>query len=325
MTAGADEFDSKKSMMKPIMTERWGASLGQVSDFDIRMIRVFKAVVECGGFTAAEESLGISRSAISLHMNDLERRLGLLLCQRGRGGFSLTEEGRQVFEAGLTLLASLETFRTEVNGLHDSLRGELNIGISDNLVSMPKEYVTHSLAELKARGPDVRINLSMEVSDSVVRGVSDGRFHVGVVPQVNLLKSLASEELYDECSLLYCADSHPLFTTSDDLLSLEKLAEFDALIPSWPLSEAGRNAHALLKGAASTTDRAGATLLILTGCYIGYLPDHLGAPWVSAGRMRAICPELCHFQTPLVTITRCDRRPHRVLEAFLELLAQKQQ
>lgn len=307
------------------MSERQVASLGQVSDFDIRMIRVFKAVVECGGFTAAEDILGISRSAISLHMNDLERRLGLLLCQRGRGGFSLTEEGRQVFEAGLTLLASLETFRTEVNGLHDSLRGELNIGISDNLVSMPKDFVTHSLAELKERGPDVRINLSMEVSDSVVRGVSDGRFHVGVVPQVNLLKSLASEELYDERSLLYCSDTHPLYAMPDASLSMSFLAGYDAIIPSYPLPETGRSAHALLKGAASTTDRAGASLLILTGCYIGYLPDHLAAPWVSAGRMRAICPEFCHYLTPLVTITRYDRRPHRVLEAFLELLEQKQQ
>ena len=304
-----------------VVIERQGPSLGQVSDFDLRMIRVFRAVVECGGFTAAEDVLGISRSAISLHMNDLEKRLGLLLCQRGRGGFSLTEEGRQVYEAGLTMLASLETFRTEVNGLHDSLRGELNIGISDNLVSMPRECITHSLADLKARGPNVRINLSMEVSDSVVRGVSDGRFHVGVVPEVNLLKSLASEELYDERSLLYCADTHPLYAAPDSTITKHILADYDAVIPSYPLPDAGRSAHSLLQGAASATDRSGAAFLILTGCYIGYLPDHLAAPWVAAGRLRAICPERFKYLTPLVTITRCDRRPHRVLEAFLALLA----
>ena len=62
------------------------ASLGQMSDYEIRLIRIFKTVVECGGFTAAETTLGISRSAISQHMNDLEGRLGFSLCQRGRGG-----------------------------------------------------------------------------------------------------------------------------------------------------------------------------------------------------------------------------------------------
>ncbi|BBI71815.2 hypothetical protein HAALTHF_16320n [Vreelandella aquamarina] len=50
------------------------ASLGQMSDYEIRLIRIFKTVVECGGFTAAETTLGISRSAISQHMNDLEGR-----------------------------------------------------------------------------------------------------------------------------------------------------------------------------------------------------------------------------------------------------------
>jgi DNA-binding transcriptional LysR family regulator len=109
------------------------ALTGQVTDFDIRLLRVFKAVAECGGFSAAESELGISRSAISLHMGDLERRLGLRLCRRGRGGFALTEEGREVLEAAETLLAGLEAFRTEVNALHESLRGELDIGITDTL------------------------------------------------------------------------------------------------------------------------------------------------------------------------------------------------
>lgn len=191
------------------MVDRNTPFLGQVSDVDIRLIRVFKAVAECGGFTAAEVELGIGRSAISLHMGDLEKRLGLRLCQRGRSGFALTEEGRQVYAAGLTLLASLETFRTEVNGLHGSLRGELNIGITDNLVSLPQMRITHSLAALKERGPDVRINIYMEAPDSIAQGVLDGRLHIGVVPEVNVLSSLASRPLYSERSQLYCAVGHP--------------------------------------------------------------------------------------------------------------------
>ncbi|WFM72556.1 LysR family transcriptional regulator [Halomonas sp. CKK8] len=300
------------------MSDHPVAPLGQVSDFDIRLIRVFKAVVECGGFSAAEGVLGVGRSAISLHMNDLERRLGLRLCQRGRGGFSLTEEGRQVYEAGLTLLASLETFRTEVNGLHESLRGELNIGITDNLVSMPEMRITHALAELKARGPEVRINIAMEAPDSIARGVVDGRLHVGVVPEVNLPSSLASEALYDERSLLYCADSHPLF--AETVVDPQRLGAHEAVVPGYPLPDAARAAHARLLGAATASDREGAAFLILTGCYIGYLPDHLAAPWVAAGRLRALCPDTCRYRIPLVAITQRDRRPHRVLEAFLAAL-----
>ena len=69
------------------MSSRRPDPLAQVSDFDIRLLRIFRSVVECGGFSAAETVLGIGRSAISQQMSDLEQRLGLRLCQRGRAGF----------------------------------------------------------------------------------------------------------------------------------------------------------------------------------------------------------------------------------------------
>ena len=116
------------------MSSRRPDPLAQVSDFDIRLLRIFRSVVECGGFSAAESVLGIGRSAISQQMSDLEQRLGLRLCQRGRAGFSLTEEGREVYHSALQLLSALESFRTEVNGLHLHLRGELTIGLTDRAI-----------------------------------------------------------------------------------------------------------------------------------------------------------------------------------------------
>ena len=69
------------------------ALLGNVTDSDLRLLRVFRAVVACGGFAAAELELNINRSTISRHIKDLETRLGVTLCRRGRGGFALTPEG----------------------------------------------------------------------------------------------------------------------------------------------------------------------------------------------------------------------------------------
>lgn len=301
--------------------DRAPAPLGQVSDFDIRLLRIFKTVAECGGFTAAEVPLGIGRSAISVHMNDLEKRLGLRLCQRGRSGFALTEEGREVYQAALTLLASLETFRTEVNGLHQTLRGELNIGITDNLVSLPQMRITHALAELKALGPEVRINIHMTPPDEIALAVLDGGLQLGVVPEVNRLASLEVAPLYSERSLLYCADSHPLFAADDTALDAVRLAHEEAVIPSYPLPAEARAHLERLNGTATASDREGTAFLILTGRYIGYLPDHLARPWVEAGRLRALCPERERFSTAFVTVTRRGRRPHRVLEAFLTALA----
>ena len=260
------------------------ASLSQMSDYEIRLIRIFKTVVECGGFTAAETTLGISRSAISQHMNDLEGRLGFSLCQRGRSGFSLTEEGKEIYQAGLTLLTALETFKSDVNALHQTIKGELNIGITDNLVTLPAMHVTNALAELSAPEHEVTLHIHMEPSDAVIRGVMDGHLHVGVVPAVNLPTSLETRHLYDEPSYLYCAAGHPLFAEHDDTLSVADIAQHAAISPRYPLPVEARQAHDALTLRASASDREGAAFLILTGRFIGFLPEHVAEQWVSAGK-----------------------------------------
>tara|TARA_R110002020_G_scaffold6544_6_gene27779 strand:+ start:739 stop:1641 length:903 start_codon:yes stop_codon:yes gene_type:complete len=296
------------------------ASLGQMSDYEIRLIRIFKTVVECGGFTAAETTLGISRSAISQHMNDLEGRLGFSLCQRGRGGFSLTEEGKEIYQAGLTLLTALETFKSDVNALHQTIKGELNIGITDNLVTLPAMHVTNALAELSAPENEVTLHIHMEPSDAVIRGVMDGHLHVGVVPAVNLPTSLEARHLYDEPSYLYCAAGHPLFTEDDDTLSCADIAQHSAISPRYPLPVEARQAHDALSLRASASDREGAAFLILTGRFIGFLPEHVAAQWVTAGKMRTLHANSQHYRIPFVLITRHDRRPNRVVDAFLRLI-----
>lgn len=61
--------------------------------------------------------------------------------------------------------------------------------------------------------------------------------------------------------------------------------------------------------------------LILTGRYIGYLPDHYANAWVQQGRLRALKPDERFYDLSLCWVTRKGRRPHLVLESFLDSLA----
>ena len=56
-------------------------------------------VAQCGGFAAAQVALNVGQSTISRQIGDLEERLGMRLCQRGRAGFRLTDKGWVVDEA----------------------------------------------------------------------------------------------------------------------------------------------------------------------------------------------------------------------------------
>ncbi len=302
------------------MASQKTALAGQLSDADLRLLRIYRKVVECGGFSAAEVDLNISRAAISMAMNDLETRLGLRLCQRGRSGFAMTDEGTEVYEATLQLLAAVEGFRTRVNGLHAWLKGELNIGITDNLVTMPEMHITNALSALKERGPDVRINIRMIPPNDIELAVLDGRLHTGVIPALKTLPGLEYLPLYEESSQLYCAAGHVLFDTEE--ASEQQLADCDAVVPAYAQTPEIKAFHEPLTAAASATDREGIAFLILSGRFIGYLPTHYAERWVRDGRMRALSPRTCRYVTRYSAITRKGAPPNLVLESYLEELGQ---
>ncbi|MDH2297698.1 LysR family transcriptional regulator [Cobetia sp. 29-18-1] len=298
---------------------------GQLGDTDLRLLRIFRKVVECGGFSAAEIELNISRSAISMAMSDLETRLGLKLCQRGRSGFALTNEGREVHEAAMQMLAAAEGFRTRINGLHAWLKGELNIGITDNLVTMPEMHITDALSALKGHGPEVMINIRMIPPNEIERAVLDGRLHTGVIPTLKTLPGLEYRSLYEETSCLYCARGHVLFREpqAGDTLARgrpvgeEEIRQHDAVLPAYAQTPAIKALHEPLKAAASATDREGIAFLVLSGRYLGYLPTHYAERWVRDGQMQALSPVANSYVTYYSAITRKSRPPNLVLERYL--------
>lgn len=300
------------------MSSRKITLMGQLGDVDLRLLRIFRKVVECGGFSSAEVELNISRAAISMAMSDLEARLSMRLCQRGRSGFQLTSEGQAVFEATMQLLAAVEDFRTRVNGLHASLTGELNIGITDNLVTMPNMHVTEALRALKARGDNVHINIRMAPPNDIEMAVLGGSLHAGVVPELKRVAGLDYLSLYDEQSALYCSDRHPLFDV--EAPTPQQIACFDAVVPSYAQTPEIKRVHETLKPKASATDREGVAFLVLTGSYVGFLPTHFAQRWTEHGRMKRLAPDTFEYATRYYAITRKGRPPNLVLESFLEAL-----
>ncbi|MDO6564968.1 LysR family transcriptional regulator [Amphritea sp. 1_MG-2023] len=292
----------------------------QLGDAHIRLLRIYKAVVESGGFSAAEVELNISRPAISLAISELESLLNMRLCNRGRAGFALTEQGEEVYDATLQLLGGLESFRARINAINTELKGELNIGITDNMVTVPQMRITRALAALKARGPQVIINIRMIPPKDIASGVLDGQLLVGVVSEQRSLPGLNYLSLYDEQSLLYCSNKHPLYAQDNSTLTDEELAEYDAVLPAYPQSAEIKQQQTILKFSASSTDREGIAFLILSGSYIGFLPTHYAEQWIREDRIKAIQPEQRSFTTHYTAITRKGSRNNLIRDAFMEEL-----
>ena len=120
-----------------------------LSNPDIHLLRVFVAVVECGGFSAAQISLNVAQSTISTQMSSLETRLGLRLCNRGRAGFSLTDDGRAVYDAAISLFHSIDQFTGRVNERRGGLAGELRMAFADALLENTDFLLDHAIARFR--------------------------------------------------------------------------------------------------------------------------------------------------------------------------------
>ena len=294
--------------------------LNRLSDIDLRLLRIYKTVVEAGGFAAAEVELNISRAAISMAMSDLETRLGLRLCQRGRAGFSVTESGQRVYEAILQLFASIEGFRTQVNALHDQLKGDLNIGIADNLVTLPHMKITDALRQLKLKATDIGINISMMAPNEIEKAVLDGRLHVGAIPRLRKIAELEYIPLYEEESQLYCSYHHPLFDNTKHLDIIPLVKNHDAVAPAYAQTPATKSQYQALKTTSTATDREGVAFLIMTGCFIGYLPTHYAEQWVQRSEMTAICSEHFNFTTDYAVIHKKNAPTNFLVDAWIKEL-----
>ena len=192
------------------------ASLGRLSDMDIRLLQVFKSVVECGGMSAAELELNIGTSTVSRHVKDLETRLGLRLCRRGRAGFALTPEGEQIYQETLRLLAGVDAFRSRVDEIHQRMGGELHLAVFDKTASNPAAQIGQAIALFKDMAPAVSLHLHVAPLNAIERGVLDGQFQAGVIPGHRSSGALSYQVLFSETMYLYCGSTHALYGSSPD-------------------------------------------------------------------------------------------------------------
>ncbi len=300
------------------------AALGQLSDMDIRLLRVFKSVVECGGMAAAELELNIGVSTVSRHIKDLETRLGLRLCRRGRAGFAVTPEGQQIYLETLRLLSGVDAFRSRVDEIHQRMGGELHIAVFDKTASNPQAHIGAAIALFAAQAPDVSLHLHVAPLNTVERGVLDGQFQVGIIPGHRSSDTLAYDALFSEGMFLYCGARHALFAAVPaqepadwDSLRQQAFAGLGYHSPNMELSQQVR-----LQRQATGYDQESIATLILSGQFLGFLPDHYAQAFVQNGQMRAVNPAVFQYQCRFFSIVRASPHPARVTRAFQDCLRQ---
>lgn len=288
-----------------------------LSDVDLRLLRVFNAIVQANGFSAAEEILGMTQATISVHMRNLEDRLGVRLCERGRGGFFLTDAGRQVHSAMLDLFGSLQRFHGAVADARGELTGDLAFGTVDAMATNGKLNLDRAIATFSAHAPNVRLFIDIASPQDLARGLLTGRYQVALLPTDQPPAKMEALELFRERQNLYCGRQHPLFGVEDADLTNDRLAAQPFAGRSY-MAEASRCGIAF-EHRAVTAHMEGTLLLLLSGAYVGFLPDHFAAPHQAFGRLRALASDRVSFNDTFY-IVHPRSRPTRAVELLVETI-----
>lgn len=291
-----------------------------LSDIDIRLLHVFRAVTESKGFANAETVLNIGRSTISAQMATLEGRLGLRLCERGPGGFSLTDEGREVYAASTRLLMALNEFRTDVDKAHG--HEYINFALIDNTITDSASPVFDALTRYTNNFSNVHIRISTFPAQEIEKRIGQGRIDLGLVAQHGETPGLVYEPLYKEKNLLYCGRDHPWFSLAMNDGDPIKVTELRHVSHGYKHTPLERVSNFGLSRDATAYSVEGIAMFVLTGQYVGFLPTHYASSWVARNEMRPIYPERYFFDTDIAIVYQNEVCKKQGIKEFLrEILA----
>lgn len=289
-----------------------------LGDVELRLLRVFAAIVHHGGFSAAQASLGMTQATISTHMRHLEERLGLRLCERGRSGFLLTDEGRQVHAATLDLFGSIDQFQSRLGEAQGELTGSLKFGTVDAMVTNRALNLQGALAEFHRLAPRVRLEIDVAAPQLLYQGLLDGSYQIVLMPFWSSLPAhFRSQGIFPETQRLYCARGHALFDVPDARITIP-------MLEAQPFAGRTHMTDATICGvnfawAAATPHMEGTLLLLLSGAYIGFLPDHYAEQSVRSGALRPILPGRMTFEDNF-HIAYARKRPSRSAETLAQAI-----
>lgn len=137
---------------------------------DLNDLVVFGAVVEAGSFTAAAEKLGVAPAKVSVEINRLESRLGVVLFTRTTRKVTLTEAGQTLHEECHPLLQQLQAALENIHAADAELTGTLRITTT---VDHAVQSLAPALAEFVVLNPALHVDLRTgdRVTDLVAEGI----------------------------------------------------------------------------------------------------------------------------------------------------------
>lgn len=230
----------------------------------LRHLKIFVAVCECDGITAAAEKMYLAQPAVSLAIRELEEYYGIRLFDRISRHLYLTEAGKQFLEYALHITSLFDEMESGIRNW-DSI-GHLRIGSSITIgTHLMPELVKH----FSSQYPDIKVHVTINNSKQIENMVLNNQLDFALIEGVVHSEHLLFEEFLSDELVLVCSPDDPL--TKQQNIEIEELKKYPFLLrevesgtrelfdscllvygisiePIWESTSTGALIHAVKKG-----------------------------------------------------------------------------
>jgi DNA-binding transcriptional LysR family regulator len=281
----------------------------------LEAMNAFRKVVELGSYAEAARSVGVTRSAVSKAVMELEQLLGARLLDRTTRRVGLTEAGLAYYERCIDILSRIEETELQVSRLHDEPKGVLKLNAP---VTFGIQYLGPALADFMREFQDLKLETTL--SDRFIDPIEEG---VDLTIRISVLadSSLIARKLAPARRVLVAAPSY--INARGEPREPIELVEHRCLnyghtttLQRWQLTHEGEKVSAAINSVMCSNNGDVLRAATIAGHGIAMLPTFLVGPDIRAGRLTVVLNEY----PPLALGIYALYTPNRYLAAKTRVL-----
>lgn len=192
---------------------------------EIRGLRYFVAIVDCGSLTKAAEQVCVAQPALSQQLAALEAELGVPLLVRSPKGVAPTDAGMTLYRHARTILKQMEQTRSDVRATGSGVSGTVAVGLPTTaaaVLAMPL------LRAVRLDYPDIRLQLFESMSGYIGELLANQRLDFAILFRDADSRAVELEPLAEE-SLCLIGQPLPAWSSLSVDQSTVELAALDGL------------------------------------------------------------------------------------------------
>ncbi|MCF1459507.1 MAG: LysR substrate-binding domain-containing protein [Shewanella sp.] len=282
------------------------------------------AVVDNGSFTAAAQSLGISKPVVSKHITLLESHLGVQLLQRTTRRIHLTQAGETYAEYAQRILADVREAEESVAELQKAPQGRLKLSCPESLaVSLLAEH----LPEFQARYPKLELDIRItgRFIDLVAEGI-DVALRMGSLEDSSLMARKLMNTGFQVCASKAYIEKRGTPCHPSELNQHNCLIYTQGQFPEhWMFEEKGK--HIKVRVTGNCLAGSGSLLIQLATQHRGIImaPSFMVDKFIQRGELVPLLEDFMPSQSALYAMYPYSKIVSKKVRVFIDYLAEKLQ